>query len=142
MIGVDSNGNKYYEKKDAQVGRNRWVVYAGGQDWINQNSSTVPPEWHGWLHFITDENPANVRTRFLIRYTYSTFLNLCTLRLPRSITFFTHLIKIILNFPSLYRLIFPSLSTPLPLKNIQQCLMADICLKDPGKTLIPAAGRK
>ncbi|KAG7674450.1 hypothetical protein Ndes2437B_g00715 [Nannochloris sp. 'desiccata'] len=59
LIGVDSNGNKYYEKKDAQVGRNRWVVYAGGQDWINQNSSTVPPEWHGWLHFISDENPAN-----------------------------------------------------------------------------------
>jgi NADH dehydrogenase (ubiquinone) 1 alpha subcomplex subunit 12 len=68
LIGVDSNGNKYFEKKDAQVGRNRWVVYAGGQDWINQNASTVPPEWHGWLHFISDENPANVRTLFLIQY--------------------------------------------------------------------------
>ena len=60
MIGVDYNGNKYYEKKDAQVGRNRWVVYANGEDWINQDAATVPAEWHGWLQFITDDHPGNV----------------------------------------------------------------------------------
>ena len=59
LVGTDAHGNKYYEKKDAQVGRNRWVVYADGSDWINQNPSVVPPEWHAWLHFVSDENPSN-----------------------------------------------------------------------------------
>ena len=41
--------------------RNRWVVYNGAaQHWRNQEPSTVPPEWHGWLHYITDANPTNV----------------------------------------------------------------------------------
>eukprot|EP00887_Chlorella_sp_A99_P000556 scaffold17.g556.t1 len=60
LVGVDQNGNRYFEKKDAQMVRNRWVVYAGAADhWREQEASTVPPEWHGWLHYITDECPAN-----------------------------------------------------------------------------------
>jgi len=27
----------------------------------NYNASTVPPEWHGWLHHITDDLPDKVR---------------------------------------------------------------------------------
>ncbi|KAL9249913.1 putative NADH dehydrogenase [ubiquinone] 1 alpha subcomplex subunit 12 [Drosera capensis] len=52
LVGVDKFGNKYYEKLgDTQAGRHRWVEY-GSKD--RYNASQVPPEWHGWLHFITD----------------------------------------------------------------------------------------
>ncbi|KAF6138776.1 hypothetical protein GIB67_040908 [Kingdonia uniflora] len=50
-VGVDKFGNKYYENLDYQSGRHRWVEYG---DKNRYNASQVPPEWHGWLHFITD----------------------------------------------------------------------------------------
>ncbi|CAM6129098.1 unnamed protein product [Calypogeia fissa] len=51
LVGVDKNGNRYYEKtENTQFGRHRWVVYADK----DYNASAVPPEWHGWLHYITD----------------------------------------------------------------------------------------
>ncbi|KAM1021146.1 hypothetical protein ACFX2J_042091 [Malus domestica] len=51
LVGVDQIGNKYYEKLDSQYGRHRWVEYA---EKSRYNASQVPPEWHGWLHYITD----------------------------------------------------------------------------------------
>lgn len=33
------------------LGRHRWVEYASKNRY---NASQVPPEWHGWLHYITD----------------------------------------------------------------------------------------
>ncbi|WOL09517.1 D-xylose-proton symporter-like 2 [Canna indica] len=51
LVGVDKAGNKYYEKLDTQSGRHRWVEYA---EKGRYNASQVPPEWHGWLHYITD----------------------------------------------------------------------------------------
>ncbi|XVE59739.1 hypothetical protein DITRI_Ditri05aG0070400 [Diplodiscus trichospermus] len=52
LVGVDKFGNKYYEKLgDTQAGRHRWVEYAKKDRY---DASQVPPEWHGWLHFITD----------------------------------------------------------------------------------------
>ncbi|MBA0829962.1 hypothetical protein Goarm_014521 [Gossypium armourianum] len=52
VVGVDKFGNKYYEKLgDTQAGRHRWVEYAKKDRY---DASQVPPEWHGWLHFITD----------------------------------------------------------------------------------------
>lgn len=33
------------------LGRHRWVEYASKDRY---NASQIPPEWHGWLHFITD----------------------------------------------------------------------------------------
>ncbi|KAL7611210.1 probable NADH dehydrogenase [ubiquinone] 1 alpha subcomplex subunit 12 [Lactuca sativa] len=52
LVGVDKVGNKYYEKlHQTQYGRHRWVEYASKDRY---NASQVPPEWHGWLHFITD----------------------------------------------------------------------------------------
>ncbi|KAI3503733.1 hypothetical protein L2E82_44704 [Cichorium intybus] len=52
LVGVDKVGNKYYEKLgETQYGRHRWVEYASKDRY---NASQVPPEWHGWLHFITD----------------------------------------------------------------------------------------
>ncbi|KAK8601807.1 hypothetical protein V6N13_058516 [Hibiscus sabdariffa] len=52
LVGVDKFGNKYYEKLgDTQIGRHRWVEYAKKERY---DASQVPPEWHGWLHCITD----------------------------------------------------------------------------------------
>ncbi|KAG6579672.1 putative NADH dehydrogenase [ubiquinone] 1 alpha subcomplex subunit 12, partial [Cucurbita argyrosperma subsp. sororia] len=53
LVGVDKFGNKYYQKLDEQTqyGRHRWVEYA---EKGRYNASQVPPEWHGWLHYITD----------------------------------------------------------------------------------------
>ncbi|KAJ6795735.1 NADH-ubiquinone oxidoreductase subunit B17.2 isoform X1 [Iris pallida] len=51
LVGVDKFGNKYYQNLETQFGRHRWIEYA---DKGRYNASQVPPEWHGWLHFITD----------------------------------------------------------------------------------------
>ncbi|KAI3813851.1 hypothetical protein L1987_18586 [Smallanthus sonchifolius] len=52
LVGVDKFGNKYYQKLEGtQYGRHRWVEYVAKDRY---NASQVPPEWHGWLHFITD----------------------------------------------------------------------------------------
>lgn len=54
IIGQDQFGNRYYiGKKPAANGRNRrWVVYKGTAE-----ASKVPPVWHAWLHYMTDELP-------------------------------------------------------------------------------------
>lgn len=55
LVGEDQSGNKYWEKyKNVQAGRERWVEY---KDSYNYNASSVPPEWHGWLHYISDYTP-------------------------------------------------------------------------------------
>ena len=60
LVGRDGFGNSCFEKVDAQSNRNRWVVFAGSaHHYGNQNPTVVPPEWHGWLHYTTDENPVN-----------------------------------------------------------------------------------
>jgi NADH:ubiquinone oxidoreductase subunit len=50
-IGRDAFGNRYFEEKSAVRGRRvrRWVIYAGEPE-----ASTVPPEWHAWLHYTVD----------------------------------------------------------------------------------------
>ncbi|MCS6890485.1 MAG: NADH-ubiquinone oxidoreductase subunit NDUFA12 family protein [Rhodovarius sp.] len=51
-VGQDRFGNRYYEsRREVPVyGRKRrFVVTAGGQD-----PTRVPPEWHAWLHHVTD----------------------------------------------------------------------------------------
>jgi NADH:ubiquinone oxidoreductase subunit len=50
-VGQDAVGNRYFECAGrGKVARSRrWVVYAGGPD-----ASTVAPEWHAWLHRLTD----------------------------------------------------------------------------------------
>lgn len=55
LIGMDQHGNKYYENRSYQVGRHRWVVYADQWDY---SATSVPPEWHAWLHFIHDGAPS------------------------------------------------------------------------------------
>lgn len=52
LVGSDSAGNKYYKDRRPAKGRRerRWVIYAGAPE-----ASSVPADWHGWLHHRTDE---------------------------------------------------------------------------------------
>lgn len=52
LVGTDPEGNRYYTERRPRAGQRarRWVIYAGQPE-----ASLVPPEWHAWLHFITDE---------------------------------------------------------------------------------------
>ncbi len=51
-VGTDPAGNTYYVERRARSGvrARRWVMYAGEPE-----ASVVAPEWHGWLHYMTDE---------------------------------------------------------------------------------------
>ncbi len=66
-IGRDGVGNVYYEDKRKRdsggIGapKRRWVVYAGAPE-----ASSVPPEWHAWLHYTVDE-PLKVVARAWIK---------------------------------------------------------------------------
>jgi NADH:ubiquinone oxidoreductase subunit len=48
-VGSDEFGNKYYQDRKAD---RRYVTYGGSAD-----ASTIPPGWHGWIHFRTDLPP-------------------------------------------------------------------------------------
>lgn len=58
FMGEDRFGNRYYEDMEANElgnavnGRHRWVEYPVGKK--DYDSSTVAPEWHAWLHYISD----------------------------------------------------------------------------------------
>ena len=56
-VGQDSAGNRYYQEKRPRAGirSRRWVIYAGAPE-----ASTVPPEWHSWLHHTTDAPLASI----------------------------------------------------------------------------------
>ncbi len=60
LVGRDAAGNIYYQAKKVSRGglrRRRWVMYAGEAE-----ASTIPPEWHAWLHYTTDQPiPETVR---------------------------------------------------------------------------------
>lgn len=53
-VGEDQFGNKYYTAKPraGYKRERRWVMYKGAPD-----ASSVPPEWHGWLHHQSDVVP-------------------------------------------------------------------------------------
>jgi NADH:ubiquinone oxidoreductase subunit len=53
-VGEDEFGNRYFEAKSAPAGQKpkRWVMYKGEAE-----PSKVPPYWHGWLHYTTDNVP-------------------------------------------------------------------------------------
>ncbi len=54
FVGVDEFGNRYFtEKNPSKNGRaKRWVLYNGRAE-----PSKVPPRWHGWLHYSSDDIP-------------------------------------------------------------------------------------
>ena len=49
FVGEDEFGNKYYSNSKGR----RWVIY---KDLVE--SSKIPPEWHLWIHFLTNNKPA------------------------------------------------------------------------------------
>jgi NADH:ubiquinone oxidoreductase subunit len=54
LVGTDSSGNRYYRGRRSSQGRRerRWVLYKGAAE-----ASTVPADWHGWLHHRTNDVP-------------------------------------------------------------------------------------
>ncbi len=54
LVGRDTGGNRYYRDRKRARGKRerRWVVFAGKAE-----PSTVPPDWHGWLHHTVDNVP-------------------------------------------------------------------------------------
>jgi NADH:ubiquinone oxidoreductase subunit len=50
LIGEDGFGNRYYQESKKVARPRRWVWYKGEPD-----TSKVPPEWHGWLHYSENE---------------------------------------------------------------------------------------
>ena len=53
-VGQDMFGNRYYvsRRQSESSKQRRWVVYHGKAE-----ASKVPPMWHAWLHYVTDEVP-------------------------------------------------------------------------------------
>jgi len=53
-VGTDEFGNRYFRAPSRIQGRHerRWVIYKGEPD-----PTTVPPEWHAWLHFSVIDPP-------------------------------------------------------------------------------------
>ena len=50
LVGKDEFGNKYYSNSKGK----RWVIYANRVE-----ASKIPPEWHLWIHFLTNNKPSN-----------------------------------------------------------------------------------
>lgn len=52
-VGSDSQGNQYYRTNaDKPRDERRWVIYNGESE-----ASRIPPEWHLWIHHITNDTP-------------------------------------------------------------------------------------
>lgn len=53
-VGTDQFGNRYYtgKRRDSFGRPKRWVQYKGKAE-----PSSVPPEWHVWLHYTCNEVP-------------------------------------------------------------------------------------
>ena len=60
-VGADEFGNRYYRGhgRRGYARERRWVIYAGEAE-----ASRVPPEWHAWLHYVSDQAPLGPRRRF------------------------------------------------------------------------------
>ncbi|MDD9331715.1 MAG: NADH-ubiquinone oxidoreductase subunit NDUFA12 family protein [Wolbachia sp.] len=54
LIGKDENGNSYYESSKGK----RWVMYSRIFE-----PTTVPPEWHIWLHYTDNSVPVKKKKR-------------------------------------------------------------------------------
>jgi NADH:ubiquinone oxidoreductase subunit len=55
QVGEDQLGNVYYRSapRPGYKRERRWVIYKGEPE-----ASTIPPEWHGWMHHQTDTVPS------------------------------------------------------------------------------------
>ena len=55
LVGTDEFGNKYYFNSKGK----RWVIYKNITE-----SSSIPPEWYLWIHFLTEKKPPNDVRKF------------------------------------------------------------------------------
>jgi len=55
LVGKDEFENKYYTNKRGK----RWVIYNNEVE-----ASKIPPEWHLWIHFMTNRIPENNSRKF------------------------------------------------------------------------------
>ena len=52
-IGIDEFGNQYYLSKTNK----RFIIYNGIAE-----PTKIPPEWHVWIHYLTDQTPVLINT--------------------------------------------------------------------------------
>jgi len=57
LVGTDRYGNKYFENTNYPYGQHRWYEPAVYENQQMQDASSIPPEWHGWMHYTTDRIP-------------------------------------------------------------------------------------
>ena len=62
-VGADEFGNRYFEARTDRESydkgrRRRYVTYKGYAE-----PSKIPPEWHAWMHYLTDEPPSKAPLR-------------------------------------------------------------------------------
>lgn len=55
-IGIDEFGNQYFEKTNGK----RFVIYNGKAE-----ATKIPFEWHGWIHYSTNQAPVKINTNKL-----------------------------------------------------------------------------
>ena len=55
FVGKDEFDNKYYSNSKGK----RWVIYKNKVE-----SSKIPPEWHLWIHFLTNDKPPSNPNKF------------------------------------------------------------------------------
>ena len=55
FVGKDQFGNKYYFNSKGK----RWTIYKNKVE-----SSTIPAEWHMWIHFLKNEKPLDSLNKF------------------------------------------------------------------------------
>ena len=53
--GKDQYGNRYYSNSKGR----RWVIYKNDVE-----ASKIPPEWHMWIHFLTNNTPSSDEIKF------------------------------------------------------------------------------
>ena len=57
LVGVDRYRNKYYENTELPYGQHRWYEPRIPEAQNLHDASSIPPEWHGWMHCSTDRIP-------------------------------------------------------------------------------------
>jgi len=64
-MGSDAAGNRYYENRvDYPFGQHRWVEPG---DIHNFDSTSIPPEWHGWMVSQNDAPPGEAEDALIER---------------------------------------------------------------------------
>ncbi|KAE9038327.1 hypothetical protein PR003_g6019 [Phytophthora rubi] len=56
FVGEDENGFKYYEDPTEVYGQHRWTEYKV-DSWDEVEGTLLPPQWHLWMHHLTDSLP-------------------------------------------------------------------------------------